>query len=541
MMMNEQSQAEDILASCVHDSDKFGRLFFPSSFSAVKHLLLDQIVRLIDKNPLAERAKRVCAAPRGVGKTTTLMYGNVARRICFRLNRFIVYVTNTATNAELQTENLKYGLQHSDLVKTIFGAPDIRTDEDVKNTFSKSAWVAYDHTLILPRGAGQQIRGLLWRGCRPDLYIFDDLEKKETVESEVQRAKLKAWFFSDAMGSISQYKTETGYAMYYIDTLKHEDSLLNTLINDPSWDSVKLEACDDEFNPTAPEYMDKEKLLDTYGQLVRAGEEDAFYREYRNIPMAKNTKGFRRSDFHYCTELDNKLHVWTPEYEAIYKQYMEQQGSLEHFPQIVNQYSKVYDCNEMITVVLGDPAKTVNMNSAESALIVASISPQTRHIFIRNVIAEKVDPSTYLDMLMDNVLRYRARYLGVEVTSLNRYIEQPIENELRRLTIPVEFVPLKAIGKKEARVRALLPYYRKGFIYHAFQRCVRLESQLMSFPFAKLWDVMDATAYVLKLMEQFEIYFAPESYGELPDEDEFDFTGAMREDPYPFKYDSVLL
>lgn len=533
--------AEDILLSTVHDSDKFGRLFFPNEFSAPKHLLLKQITDLIDKNPNDKAAKRACAAPRGVGKTTTLLQGNAARRICFRLNRFIVYVTNTATNAELQTENLKYELQHSELIRTIFGNPDICTDEEVKNTFSKSAWVAYNHTLILPRGAGQQIRGLLWRGFRPDLYIFDDLEKKETVESDVQRAKLKAWFFSDAMGSVSQYLTKQGYTMYYIDTLKHEDSLLNTLLNDPSWDSIKLEACDDEFNPTAPEYMDKEKLLDTYGQLVRAGEEDSFFREYRQIPKAKNTKGFNRADFHYCTEIDNKLNVWTQEYEAIYKQYMEQQGSLEYFPQITNQYGKVYNCNEMITVVLGDPAKTVNMNSAESAVIVASISPQTRHIFIRNVIAEKVDPPTYLDMLMENVIQYKARYLGVEVTSLNLYIEQPIENELRRRTIPVEFVPLKAIGKKEARIRALLPYYRKGFIYHVFQRCTRLESQLMSFPFAKLWDVMDATAYVLKLMEQFEIYFSPESYEELPEEDEFEFAETMREDAYPFAYDSVLL
>ena len=184
--MNDTQIAEDILTSCVHDSDRFGRMFFADGFCASKHALLEQIINLIDKKPTDKKAKRVCAAPRGVGKTTTLLYGNVARRICFRLNRFIVYVTNTATNAELQTENLKYGLQHSALVRTIFGSPDICTDEDVKNTFSKNAWVAYNHTLVLPRGAGQQIRGLLWRGFRPDLYIFDDLEKKETVESEVQ-------------------------------------------------------------------------------------------------------------------------------------------------------------------------------------------------------------------------------------------------------------------------------------------------------------------------------------------------------------------
>lgn len=538
---DEQTKAEFILASCVHDSDRFGRLFFPDSFSANRHSLLDSIITLIDKNPKDKKAKRVCAAPRGVGKTTTLMYGNVARRICFRLNRFIVYVTNTATNAELQTENLKYGLQHSDLVKDIFGSPEIRTDEDVKNTFSKNAWVAYDHTLILPRGAGQQIRGLLWRGYRPDLYIFDDLEKKETVESDVQRAKLKSWFFSDAMGSISQYNTDTGYAMYYIDTLKHEDSLLNTLITDPSWDSVKLEACDDEFNPTAPEYMDKEKLLEVYGQLVRAGEEDSFYREYRNIAKAKNTKGFNREDFHYFTEIDRKFHIWTPEYEAIHKKYLEQQGSLEYFPQITEQYQKAYDSMDMITLVLGDPAKTVNMNSAESAIIVVSISLQTRKIFVRNVIAERVDPNAFLDMLMENVITYRAHYLGVEVTSLNLYIEQPIENELRRRSIATEFVPLKATGKKEGRVRALLPYYRKGFVYHSFQRCVRLESQLISFPFAKLWDAMDAFAYIIKIMDSMEMYFAPESFEELPEEDELNYFEAVSETKYPFAFNSCML
>ncbi len=65
--------------------------------------------------------------------------------------------------------------------------------------------------------------------------------------------------------------------------------------------------------------------------------------------------------------------------------------------------------------------------------------------------------------------------------------------------------------KKELRVKELVPYYRQGYIYHNAS-CVnmkKLEAQLLMFPRSKLWDIMDAEAYIIEMLELGERYFSP--------------------------------
>jgi hypothetical protein len=106
-----------------------------------------------------------------------------------------------------------------------------------------------------------------------------------------------------------------------------------------------------------------------------------------------------------------------------------------------------------------------------------------------------------------------AKVIGVEETSLNEFIKQPIKNEMFRRGSFFELIWLKTRGgmKKELRVKELVPYYRGGYIYHNAS-CVgikKLEQQLLMFPRSKLWDLMDAEAYIIEMLELGERYFSP--------------------------------
>ena len=72
------------------------------------------------------------------------------------------------------------------------------------NTFSQDQWITETGTMVMPRGSGQQIRGLLFGNFRPDLIFGDDIEDSESVKSEEQRRKLKEWFFADVMNSVDR-------------------------------------------------------------------------------------------------------------------------------------------------------------------------------------------------------------------------------------------------------------------------------------------------------------------------------------------------
>ena len=103
----------------------------------------------------------------------------------------------------------------------------------------------------------------------------------------------------------------------------------------------------------------------------------------------------------------------------------------------------------------------------------------------------------------------------MEVTGLEEFIRQPIMNEMVRRGPADAFEPvwLRARGGstdergKLMRIRALVPYYRQGFVWHNRSCCGALEAQLTTFPRGRLVDIADAFSYVIEMLELGERYF----------------------------------
>jgi predicted phage terminase large subunit-like protein len=155
------------------------------------------------------------------------------------------------------------------------------------------------------------------------------------------------------------------------------------------------------------------------------------------------------------------------------------------------------------------------MHSDESAIVGVGIDQTSGCLYIRDIDSAKMHPDELYDRSIKMVQSLRARALAVEVTSLNEFVTQPFKNELsRRGIFSAEFIPLTArgglqSGSKEKRVGALVPYYRQGLIFHNPNVCAPLEAQLLSYPRSKKWDIMDALAYVIELLDIGNRFFDP--------------------------------
>lgn len=469
---------ETVLLACMQSTRVTAETLFPDIFYTEFSEAHNVIFNLIDSG-----AKKIAiAAPRGLGKTS-IARTLAARFILFRLVNFICYVMNSASIAEMQTENLKRDLLTTPEVRHFFG--NIKTDvaEDIGlETFSKTAWTAYGDVLVFPRGSGQQVRGLNWRNHRPELIIVDDLENKDEIRSEENRTKLKQWFYSDLMKSIDRYSGK--YVIIYIDTLKHEDSLLQELLDDPEWASVSLALARVEGNvdtgivvrSNIPTYMTDEEVTAEFIAHQRRGDLDTFYSEYMNQPVALADTSFRREHFRYFRPAD-------PAFQATL-------SSVEH-------------------ILIVDPAKTVKMQSADSAIVPIGIDLSASRYYIYPPTSEKFYPDQLYEEIFRLVKLYRIHVVGIEVTSLHEFIVQPLKNEMIKRGVGFELIELKAQGKKEDRIKTIVPYYRHGYVYHAEGGCLKLEQQLLSFPKSKLWDLMDCVGYLPKMLEMGERYFSP--------------------------------
>lgn len=473
--------AETILSYCAVSTKMMAKTFFPHLFYApFSEHIHDPIFQRIDN----QRPRVGIAAPRGTGKTTICSIAKCSQAILFRQRHFIVYVSKTFDHAAMQTENLKYELMSNSEVKELFGNVKISDKIDgLDESFSKKAWVAYGNTLILPRGAGQQIRGVLWHGWRPDLFIFDDLEDDKEIESDENRQKLKVWFHSNPEKAVS--RLDRSWKMIYIDTLKHEDALLQDILDEPEWDSIRLELFDDNRKSLAPEFISNEEIEKEYEYHRREGMLDVLYREFRNLPISTEDATFKQEYFKYYEERE-----------------------------LTGKFIE--------NVVIVDPAKTAKLHSADSAIVCWGVDLESRALYFRDCVHGKMLPDELYSNMFQMAERFRTRIVGVEVTGLNEFILQPIKNEMSVRGSGFELIELKARGQdkgKDLRIASLVPYYRQGYIYHNQTVSGALEAQLLSFPRSKLKDVSDAAAYIVEMLELGERYFMPiESYEDPEDE-----------------------
>ena len=459
-------EIEDVLVSTALDTAAFAKTFMPHRFERPFDPPYGEIFDILDDDTIPLAA---IAAPRGMGKTSVDAIAFPARKICFQMVKFVVVVSATHGLASKIVKQLGRELTENPNIIKVFGPlkgprwaegeGDLRTSTGIN---------------ILARGAGQQVRGLLEEG-RPDLIILDDLEDSEPFRigdaTEYVR-KTWEWLRTDLLNIVDRSALHT--RIVYLGTILGENAILQRLLENPRWKSIRLELCDDNYKSNFPGLMSDAEVVDLAEDHRLEGDLDFFFREFRNLPIAGETAVFRQEHFKYWDEkVTTKEGVTT-----IFK---------ETIPYLENS-------------VIVDPAKTVNIASAESAILGAGFSAAKKAILQLDCIHAKLEPDQIYKEAWMMAVRLNTHVIAVETTSLELFIEQPFNTFLRLKGFP-PIIPLKAQGHKQDRIKELSPFYRMGFIYHHPDKKIHgpLESQLISFPRSRLWDVMDGWAYLLKL------------------------------------------
>jgi len=476
---NDKEELKKIFARCYVDDKFFAKTVFPERFTLPFSKIHEEVFQALNSG----KQRIAIAAPRGFGKTTISNLLNPLKKILFQDKKFIVPISNTNTQAVLQSENMKRELLSNSMINKLFGP--VKSD-----WFSKEMWVTKSGIAIFPRGAGQQVRGVNHNGHRPDLIILDDAENPDDVRNEDIRKKMKEWFFADVMNSVDRSKD---WQVIVVGTVLHEDSLLENLLNDPTWHTIRLEICDDDYKSNWPDLMSDEAVKALADGYKAQGMLDVFYREYRNMPISSEDAIFMPDTFKYYSETS--------------EEFMKVRHKLEN-------------------IIILDPAKTVKMHSAESAIVGVGLDIDTGRVYVREVDAAMYYPDEVYDHVLDMADRLNARAIGIEVTSLHEFITFPFKNEMIRRGKTRPIVELKARAKKEERIAMMVPFYRNGFVYHNEANCQSLEAQLLTFPRCKRFDIIDALAYFVEMLDAGSRYFTPEDMGE----DEF---AELEEDAMP--------
>lgn len=470
--------AKDILRLSSQSTEAFCRYIMPDVFFAPFSPVHQRAVAFLD----GPGQRKNLVGTRSLGKTSLTLMGYCGRHILFRKSRFILYVSSSFRLAVKKTENLRRELLSNPMIRKYrdcFGEVKMSAAnvEGVEQEFAKDGWVAFGHSLVMPWGAHQPVRGLVWGSYRPDLILLDDVQDMKLMENSEIRQDDYEWVRGDVEKAVSLYKTD--YKLIHTDTVKHVDGNTERLARLPNWKTERFPVVEmvgeDKVRSLIPGIRSDEDMQQEYDSHLTDGTLDVFYREFLCLPYAQGGQVFSREHFQYFDEEDLKAQI---------------DGGLE-----------------LESVVLIDPARTLGDKTCESAVIGVSVDRLKPAIYVRKSITERVMPERLMDIAVEVAESIDASIIAVETNGLGAWGSYPFETRFAQLGGKFIFRELRPKGKKQDRIRALLPFYRRGEVYHEKRSCANLETQLLGVSNSRrgsesgLVDAADAFSYIVPVLD----------------------------------------
>lgn len=225
------------------------------------------------------------AAPRGHAKSTAITYCYVLCMILLRQADYIVIVSNTEDQASSFVSLIARAIKEIPELQEFGISSKLSKDG---STRIEGSFLDGHRFCVWARGMGQQIRGRLFEGRRPNLIIGDDMEDKDEVLSDDVRQKVQNRFKADYIPALARRGK-----FRVVGTILHDDSLLNRLLKNKSWLTARFRAhtsIDDFSELLWPERFTPEEFMEIKATFEEDGDLDGYAMEYLNIPVAPGKK-----------------------------------------------------------------------------------------------------------------------------------------------------------------------------------------------------------------------------------------------------------
>ena len=368
---------------------------------------------------------------------------------------YAVIVCATVERAVQHLNSIKHEIESNEVIEEVFGDQRGETWQQTRITLANG-------TCIDAIGASQNTRGMKYRNHRPDFVFIDDIEElnrsgNDNVSTPEKRAELARWFRAFIPSLAQPHKIRMA------GTMLHEESLIARNVKSESWESlvVPVEHLDEQGNrvPAWPDKFPLEWIDRARAEAEADGQLETFAQEYLCQAAAPQSHAFREEHLRF----EDRQHEWEPAF------------------------------------VLYDPARTVGAKSDATGKVVASVIGGK--ILVWEGSANHWQPSELIDDIFAANEKYHPIAIGVEVTGLNQFIEQPLRQaQLTRGSLPLRPMnPPRGAGKEGFLLR-LQPFFQAGEVIFcgSRQKFEPLIKELLGFPYGHD-DVLNALAYVLEI------------------------------------------
>ena len=460
---------------------------------------------LLQKILVMRGNKVALAAPRDFGKSTLITLIYILYCIYYGLEKHIMVLSNTASQAYQILDNVRQELMGNPLFALDF--PELFGPSGKLMRSREGDIITKNNIKVYGLGSGQNVRGRRFGNVRPGLVIADDLENAESTMSTESRQKTKDWVEKSVL---KVGDPDTNYI--FIGNLFHPYSLLGEYVNKelcPGWESYVYSAI--VSWPTS-------KLWDEW-KLIRQSRS-----QYKGAggPLAART--FYQD---HKVEMDNGVVLlWPERYDILTLMELNEDNPLSFMSELQNTpadyrvcpfqldqfhyWTDTYRTTEELLRSMGEDAEfflacdpsvgeSVTKNDYSAIAIVAR---DKKHKVMYLIEADIKRRS--LDDLLEDILAYCKRYkfvkIGFEANNFQMLLIPKFKKLLQDNKLYLDVVPIKNMTDKVRRILGLLPYFKSGQLQLSRNFRLLLE-QLQFFPRAKYDDGPDAVEMVVRLCE----------------------------------------
>lgn len=450
---------------------------------------------LLDDVATGKQKKNIAhSCPRGSAKTAYLSNIFLCHQVVYRHRKYIVLVSETTDVAGTFLSWTRYQLKLNEKLRRDFGEI-LHVKPSMNESDNKYEFITLSGTKVESKGLQVQMRGLRYGSTRPDLFVLDDLESKDSTNTKELIEKSKRWFVEEMLPALSR----SGICVY-LGTILCYDSLLHYVIKDrKDFESRKFAA--------VKAFSEREDLWEEWRKIYRSDVEDADKRaleffESNEEEMLRGTEllwpeFWTYYDFMVIRE-ENGIKAFNQEYQNNPTDEERQIFKPEYFHYFDDEdiTDKNFKFFAGIDMAMGRTDK-----SDYTVITTIAKNMDTGVCYVMDAFIERCHPDILINKATELTMRYQYESIGIEAQFGQEFVADKLSERLKEHGYPshTRMRYIKQRTRKELRIESMLPDIQNGKI--------RFKKTLPSI-----------------FMEQF--YFYPMGHDDAPDSCEMSFSTA---------------
>lgn len=335
--------------------------------------------------------------------------------------------------------------------------------EDFGNLKSSEKWSAQEiwmnnNSCIMARGILGTLRGIKWKGIRPQLCLGDDLVTDSMAESESKIEKVKNLFKESVLNLGDSY---SNYLI--VGTTVSDSDIVSDLLDESTtgWKKIRKQAIIN-FSPYK-ELWDKWQNLYTNRKDKDREQTALSYFNDHKEKMLQDTEVLWNERWTYYDLMKKKIDDGDI---SFWKELMNQPKNAGDFIfQRIQFWDNLPELNELDVVMYIDPAIKAGKRNDFSAITILGKHKKTNQMYIIDGSMHKVLPDELFKIAAKKLKQYSSiSRIGFETVQAQSYMKQKFAEALWQEDVYLPIEEINSRGNKNARIESLQPEINSGAI-----------------------------------------------------------------------------